>query len=293
MQRTISIEEFKALLPSICDQVTAVDTNAWTPNNPLIGHCAVVTLLAQNLFGGEILRTTLENTEFANMGSHYFNLLPGFIMMDFTAPQFGSRYPLLPPPEKRTREYLLSNPDTKLRYKLLVWRLVRLLSNNNPLMNDSLYQICFSSALDSPCQKMKFGCVITRDHDIVYSGCNKIIEPLAPLCEGRCIRLDIPSRTEPMIGACGHAEELAIWSAIHKGIPITQCELYIAGLYSNCLPWFKSETEHTCLRCAVQQYHAKLKMIYVPVNNRWEGITPEQALLTARDYAIRQRNGGR
>ena len=93
-----------------------------------------------------------------------------------------------------------------------------------------------------------------------------------------------------MIGACGHAEELAIWSVVQMGFPLTKCELYIAGLYANCLPWFKSETEHTCLRCAVQQYHAKLKMIYVPVNDRWEGLTPEQALITARDYAIRQRN---
>jgi deoxycytidylate deaminase len=291
LKKIVTIEEFKAILPSICDRATAVNSQAWTKENPLSGHCAVVALVAQNLFGGEILRSSLENTEFAAMGSHYFNIFPGGIMIDFTAPQFGSRYPLLPPPEKRTREYLLSNMETKLRYKLIVWRLVRLLSDNNPLLHDPIYQNCFSSALDSPCQKMKFGCVITHNNYIEYVGCNETIKPLAPLCEGRCIRLDIPSRSEPMIGACGHAEELAIWSVIHKGIPITECNLYVAGLYSNCLPWFKSETEHTCLRCAVQQYHAKLKMIYVPVNNRWEGLTPEQALVTARDYAMRQRRG--
>jgi len=120
----IPVEEFKALLPLICDCETSRDTEHWTPENPLCGHCAVGALVAQNLFGGELLRASLaEIPEFAHMRSHYWNRLPDGTEVDFSAPQFGGRYPVGLKSEARTRSYVLSFPETAKRYKLLMTRL--------------------------------------------------------------------------------------------------------------------------------------------------------------------------
>ncbi|MEX0877787.1 MAG: hypothetical protein WDZ40_02920 [Candidatus Spechtbacterales bacterium] len=117
-------EEFKELLPKICDKDTTLDPDGWTRKNPLWGHCAVVSVLAQRLFGGELLRASLEGTDFAHMRSHYWNRLFGDTVEDFTANQFGNNYPLGlgPKAETRTVEYVLSNPETKKRYELLLER---------------------------------------------------------------------------------------------------------------------------------------------------------------------------
>lgn len=280
---------FKELLPVICDQETSQDSNGWTPENPLWGHCAVVSLVAQNLFGGELLRGSLtEVPGFEHMRSHYWNKLADGNIEDFTKPQFGANYPHGLKAEVRERSYVLSFPETVKRYKLLALRLAKGISNGNPIFDNPIYQRCFYAALDSPCQKMKFGCVITHDSEIIYEGCNKTIEPLKSLCESKCIRFSITSRTESMLGACGHAEE-GMWDVVHRGVPIHECELYIAGFHANGLPWLKQTAEHTCLRCAVQMYNAHLKTIYVPVVDRWIGITPEQALDTARSYATKEK----
>ena len=92
-----------------------------------------------------------------------------------------------------------------------------------------------------------------------------------------------------MLGACGHAEEWALWDIVRRGIPLYECDLYIAGFYNNGLPWFKTEPNHTCLRCSVQMNYAKIHKVYVPVVNRWEGISIQEALKTAVSYAIGQK----
>ena len=94
----LSHEEFQKLLPTICDRETTLTPDDWSPENPLLGHCAVVSLIVQNFFGGELLRASLEHVpEFAHMRSHYWNRLPDSTAEDFTAPQFGDRYPPLQP----------------------------------------------------------------------------------------------------------------------------------------------------------------------------------------------------
>jgi len=50
-----------------------------------------------------------------------------------------------------------------------------------------------------------------------------------------------------------------------KDIPLNECELYVAGLYPNGLPWIKQTAEHTCLRCSIQMQNADVGTIYVPV----------------------------
>ncbi|MDO8521130.1 MAG: hypothetical protein Q7S52_03370 [bacterium] len=130
-------DDFRAILPTICDRETTVfpdDPINWTPENPLYAHCAVVSLVAQDLFGGELLRASLEPfPEFAHMGSHYWNRLPDGTEVDFTEPQFFGRRPALVG-ELRTRNYVLYDPKTGepreivARYKLLALRLARIRS---------------------------------------------------------------------------------------------------------------------------------------------------------------------
>lgn len=247
----------------------------------------MVSLVAQNLFGGDLVRAALNKIPgFEDINSHYWNRFPDGTTRDFTYAQFGKRCLQHPQGEVRQRSYVLSYPETLKCFKLLSFRLAKTMSGDNLLFSDQIYQECFYSALDSPCQKMKFGCVITRNGQIVYSGANNTIEPLKSICEPTCIRLSIQSRTESMLGACGHAEELGLWKMANNGTPLHECELYVAGLHANCLPWFKQVAEHSCLRCAVQMCLAKISRIHVPVIDHWEWLTPETAVETARRYAL-------
>lgn len=283
---TPTIKQFEALLPVICDRETTSDAEHWTPKNPLLGHCAVASLVAQNLFGGELLRASLEGIpEFAYMRSHYWNKLPDGTEVDFTAPQFGGRYPELQSAiAPRTRA--LSSPDTVKRYKLLAWRFASAVSKYRLFATSDHYQTCFLEALDSPCQKMRFGCVVTHMDEVVYKGCNRTIPGLKSLCEPKCIRFGIASRTESMLGACGHAEEMALWAvACRSKIPLEACDLYIAGFYPNGLPWIKERAEHTCLRCSVQMHYAGVRRIWVPTTYGWDCLSAGEALETAKAYA--------
>lgn len=114
----IDKERFQEVIVKSGSKETSTNPDRWVENNPTLGHCAVVALLAQDIYGGELLRASLEGTEFAYARSHYWNLLPDGIEIDFTELQFEGKRPNLIG-EVRTREYLLSNAQTKLRYELL------------------------------------------------------------------------------------------------------------------------------------------------------------------------------
>jgi len=73
----INAYEFAQVLIRICDKETSADPENWSPDNPLWGHCAVASLLAQDVFGGDLVRASLEGTPFATMRSHYWNRFPG------------------------------------------------------------------------------------------------------------------------------------------------------------------------------------------------------------------------
>ena len=86
----------------------------WTLENKTLGQGAVAALVLNDFLGGKIMRCESES------GSHYYNLINDKIV-DLTVSQFKT----LPNYEtgiERTREYLLSNEDTKKRYKLLLER---------------------------------------------------------------------------------------------------------------------------------------------------------------------------
>lgn len=129
MSRHISPDEFRTRIFQICDAATSLDPQNWTHENPFYAHCAVVALLAQDIFGGVLLRASLEPyPKFAHLRSHYWNKLSDGSELDFTESQFCGHRPALIG-EIKTREYVLYDPKTGLpreimsRYKLLVSRL--------------------------------------------------------------------------------------------------------------------------------------------------------------------------
>jgi hypothetical protein len=114
----INQEQFQKAVILSGSRETSLSPEGWNEENPTFGHCAIVALLAQDVFGGELLRASLVDTEFASSRSHYWNLLPDGSEVDFTEAQFDGRKPHLVG-EVRTREYVLTNELTRQRYELL------------------------------------------------------------------------------------------------------------------------------------------------------------------------------
>lgn len=85
----------------------------WKEENPSLGQCAITSLVINDYVGGKIMRCM------CSTGSHYYNLINGDIV-DLTSEQFGDEKPLYEEASERTREYLLSNDDTKRRYIMLL-----------------------------------------------------------------------------------------------------------------------------------------------------------------------------
>lgn len=90
--------------------------NEWSEDNHSLGQCAITALIVNDYFGGKIMRCMTPT------GSHYYNLINNQII-DFTVEQFLGVIPDYSKGEERTREYLLSNEDTKKRYEKLLYNL--------------------------------------------------------------------------------------------------------------------------------------------------------------------------
>ncbi|MFA6194689.1 MAG: hypothetical protein WC719_03025 [Patescibacteria group bacterium] len=119
-QSEITKEKFTQIISRICRRDTSADPEHWVETNPLWGCCAVVSLLAQDQFGGSLVRQSLKDVPgLEYLRSHYINKLPDEVEIDFTIEQFQGRLPALLPVEERTREHVLSYPDTAKRYELL------------------------------------------------------------------------------------------------------------------------------------------------------------------------------
>jgi hypothetical protein len=86
----------------------------WAGSRPSRGQCAVTALVVQDYLGGDLLRATVEGT------SHYWNRLPDGQVVDLSREQFDVFEPVNV--ERRTREYVLSYPDTADRYRTLALR---------------------------------------------------------------------------------------------------------------------------------------------------------------------------
>lgn len=118
----MGIEQLKQLLIQIWNLETCAPglKNEWNKQNPSLGQCAITALIVNDFFGGKIMRCMTSS------GSHYYNLINGELF-DLTVEQFLGDIPQYEEGEERTRQYLLSNEDTKKRYEKLLYNLKQLM----------------------------------------------------------------------------------------------------------------------------------------------------------------------
>jgi hypothetical protein len=113
-------DSFKQRIKTIAQPDTSADPSGWSEVNPLWGHCAVVALLAQDYFGGELVRGDLSNhPKYSHLRSHYWNRLPDGQEIDFTAEQYPDLAFTELDSEVRDRARVIEYPDTEKRYQLL------------------------------------------------------------------------------------------------------------------------------------------------------------------------------
>ena len=91
-------------------------SDEWNQNNPSLGQCAITALILNDFLGGKIMRCM------ASSGSHYYNIIDNEII-DLTIDKFLGEIPDYINGEERTRDYLLSNEDTRNRYEKLLYNL--------------------------------------------------------------------------------------------------------------------------------------------------------------------------
>lgn len=117
MKEIKDIETLKQILLKCWSQKTCYPSmqKAWNQANPSIGQCAITSLLVQKYFGGQIKKCTIGSI------SHYYNEISGTVI-DLTKEQFNKSIEYKEPLIK-TKDDILSNPDTKNRYELLIQKM--------------------------------------------------------------------------------------------------------------------------------------------------------------------------
>jgi len=275
---------------------TSMDSENWSPGNPAWGQCAVTALTVQDFLGGEIVRldlTSHSDSQIASGKTHYFNRI-GDADLDISVSQFGdenrfNRFRRSQETSVRSRSCLLEDENTRLRYINLRLKVAKYLARNNPLFKDPIYRMCLVAALVSDCQKGKYGCAVQHEEAILEVTHNRILECNRDWTEPQCIRINIPARTESMIGCCGHAEEFAFVKVRDWKLNPAECNFYVAGFRSSGLVYIKPEKDFTCLRCATQLYMHKVGRIFVPVKDHWEPMTAEEAVQSAKKFATQEK----
>lgn len=295
----LSLGEIENLLRISWRRDTSADPSNWSSLTPSWGQCAVSTLVIQDFFGGDIIRSSLEDVVgYEEMRSHYWNRLPYGAQLDSTRAQFSpGAYKTIPGGELRTREYLLSNDATLERYarlRLAIEAEIQMQGGDaftayipNPLFFDPYYLACFGAAQFSECQKLRVGSILVHNGEIVASGANKQLSGMKHLCDPECIRFEIPSRTDSLIGACAHSEEYAVHEAIRLGIPLDECSLYVASFdVAGNSAHFRSKAEFTCIRCATLLSMSGIIEANVPLLSGWESVRGEDIIGTALPFAL-------
>lgn len=114
----MDIDRLRSLLEKAWCAETALGD--WNPDVPSTNQCAVTALVVQDFFGGNLMRCEMTNGD-----SHYWNVVDGLLEYDITADQFSyiDAKPIKSTTIIRSREYVLSFPNTMLRYGLLLQRI--------------------------------------------------------------------------------------------------------------------------------------------------------------------------
>jgi hypothetical protein len=116
-QTSIQTRELLSLLRRAWRADTSYDPNGWSIMNPAFGQCAVTALIVQDRLGGELVHGVTKSV------SHYWNRVPNGLEIDLTSDQFEAKL-CFDRVETRSRDYVLSYPETKARYEKLLCRVV-------------------------------------------------------------------------------------------------------------------------------------------------------------------------
>lgn len=121
--KDLSLVEFGKMVPFLCSKETSSNPETWNSANPTHGHCAVISVLAQDYFGGDIVKVSLKDTPYSYLKSHFFNIIEGK-EIDFTIQQFTDSFSYRDAQrEEQNKEEVLAYPGSKARYEILKHKL--------------------------------------------------------------------------------------------------------------------------------------------------------------------------
>lgn len=278
----------------------------WTPENPLYGHCAVATALAEDLCGGTTKRGVIPEEWHTRLGfkSHYWNILPDGSALDLSLEQFppdfphdafirgevGAEFSM----DVRTR--ILANDDTRKRYEMLrQW--VEILLEATPIFSDPTYQRCWELAFskEAKCAKMRFACLVYQGGFPVVEDANRMLtdvfgkERFCSLDGTRCIRTEITARTDYALGDCAHAPIWCLQKMFELGIRPSELrafDFYEAGFDPDGSPWFRKRPSYTCTGCQNLFAVFGVSKINAPQPGGWIELPTRESFYSSADYAL-------
>lgn len=299
--------ELKYLVRKYASRETSVPpAELWTPENPLYGHCAVATALCEDFCGGTTKRGVIppEWREKLGYKSHYWNVLPDGSDYDLSREQFPPDFPydafikgeVGSEFSVDVRARILGNDDTRKRYERLRQQ-VEILLEVTPIFNDRKFQRCWELAFsqDAKCGKMRFACVVYQGGFPVVHDVNRMMtdafgkERFCSLDGSRCVRVEVPARTDYAVGDCAHAPIWCLKKMFELGIRPSELrtfDFYEAGFYPDGSPWFRIRPTYTCLGCQNLFTVFGVSKIKVPQPHGWIELPTRESFYSSADYAL-------
>jgi hypothetical protein len=115
IENSKNISKISDIILDSLDETTCW-TNCWNKNNPLSGHCRVVSAVVNKLFGGSIKFSRINEKT-----THYWNVMPSGRELDLTKGQFDKTI-IIPEGVKVTINETLDSPTMKKTYPILLER---------------------------------------------------------------------------------------------------------------------------------------------------------------------------
>lgn len=128
-----AVQQVVQALETSWDTDTAYPDGTWTLQNPARSQCVSSSLVVQHFFGGDLKK--LVSVHNGKQESHYLNILPNGQTVDTTRSQYPVNQVLTPSQinlhgYKSVRDKMLHEPDTQLRYNLLLIRVQKWLAEH-------------------------------------------------------------------------------------------------------------------------------------------------------------------
>ncbi len=295
------------LLRKCAKRDTSAGPNQWAENNPLFGHCAVAATTAHDFLGGKITSRFFPAEWAKRFGnrSHYWNVLPNGTAVDFSRDQFPPDFPLddfmagklgESRGDADMREYLLSVSATDFRYNVLRDR-IRVFLETQPILCDEkfqrLWELAFSG--ESVCKKARFACLVYNGGTLIAKDVNRPMT--AQFGDGRfcalngvsCKRENLPPRSDPSIGDCGHSIPWClrqVFEAGYKPSDLARLDFYEQGFYPDGDPWFRPKPEYTCLACQNLFAVFGLDKVQGAYEGRWTPLWTKDSFYSCAGYAL-------